>query len=48
MCYFKFSSCRIGKPIDNKAQSMLIEFAIELDRVDIVRSARKLKDLQAK
>ena len=43
----EFCSGCIGKPNDDKAQPVLVEFASELDQVDILRSAQKLKDLQA-
>jgi hypothetical protein len=42
-----FRSRRIGKPIPGKMQPILVEFASEFDRADILHSARKLKDLQA-
>ena len=42
-----FRCCRIGKPKAEKAQPLLFQFASEFDRVDILQSAHKLKDMQA-
>ena len=42
-----FRSRRIGKPRTGKIQPVLVQFASELDRIDILHSARNLKDLQA-
>ena len=46
-CPPAFRSRRIGKPKDGKPQPVVVEFTSELDRLDILKSSRKLKDLQA-
>ena len=40
-----FRCCRLGKPKAEKAQLLLVQFASEFDRVDILHSAHKLKDM---
>ena len=46
-CPPAFRSRCISKPKDGKPQPVVVEFTSELDRLDILKSSRKLKDLQA-